>query len=71
MPWITFKNLKKVQVTYFDLLETLSSICSLVLRTRLSQISSVQSRTPLEVIHIRGKTKEPLWARVLKLENFL
>ena len=70
MPWIAFKNLKKIQVTYFDLLETLSSICSLVLCTRLSQTSSVQSRTPLEVIHTRGKTKEPMWARVLKLENF-
>ena len=59
MPWIAFKNLKKVQVTYFDLLETLSSICSLVLHTRLSQTGSVQSRTPLEVIHTKGKTKEP------------
>ena len=70
MPWIAFKNLKKVQVTFFDHLETLSSVCSLVLRTRLSQTSSVQSRTPLEVFHTRGQTKEPMWTRVLKLENF-
>ena len=39
--------------------ETLSSICSLVLCTQLLQTSNVQSRTPLEVIHTRGKAKEP------------
>ena len=69
MPWIAFKILKKVQVTYFDLLK----LCPPFIRLSFTlgcckpAVSKAEHLQKLSTIEARPKN---LVGQVLKLENF-